>query len=97
MNSKQRALKKIREKNKREALLGAEKREAFKKEVGVDKGDYVTCKKSFKVNMLPGGFTIGKKYKVLGLGVNVVYIMDDENLEYDPMDLNLTEFKEYFN
>ena len=96
MTSKQKSLEKIKEKNKKEEIEGIERVESFKKEVGVNRGDYVTCTRSFKVGMLPGGFRVGNKYKVLGVGPNVVYIMDDENAEHDPMELNLIEFKKYF-
>lgn len=62
----------------------------------IKKSNKLKCKKSFKANMLTGGFTKGNHYEILKVTKDEVYILDDDNLEYDPMDLSYSEVEEYF-
>lgn len=96
-NSKQKALNKIRIKNKLELEKGKQRIEDFKKSIGVEVGNMITCTNSFKAPMLPGGFTKGRKYKVIGFCSNEVSILDDELNVNDPMTLNINMFNKYFN
>ena len=96
MNSKKRSLEKIRLKNKLVSDFNKKQNEEFIKIVGKNKGDFVTCTKNFKAPGLPGGFTKGISYKIVGFCGEHVCLLDDENKEYDTMDLSLSYYKEYF-
>ncbi len=94
--SKQKSLEKIRTKNKQVSNFNIKKNEDFRISIEKNVGEFVICTKSFKVNGLPGGFTKGLSYKIVGFRGEEVCILDDENKEYDTMDLNLNFYKEYF-
>lgn len=97
VNSKKRKLKKIRDKNIKVLSDSQRKFDEFKRLIGVKRDDFVTCTMSFKIDSWYGGFTKGCKYRVLGICPDfTISILDDENKEYDPMDLTLNEFNEYF-
>jgi hypothetical protein len=95
-NSKKKSLEKIRLKNRYLSDLHKKQNEDFMKSIGKNIGEFVTCKKSLKAPGLLGGFTKGISYKILGFCGEHVCLLDDENKEYDTMDLSLNYYKEYF-
>lgn len=95
-NSKKKSLDKIRAKNKYVSDFHIKNNEDFRRSIGKNTGDFATCTKSFKSNGLPGGFTAGISYKIVGFRGEEVCMLDDENKEYDTMDLSLNLYNEYF-
>lgn len=59
-------------------------------------GDNIECIKTLKVNGLPGGFRKGVSYEIYNM-TDVLIMLDDENLTYDPWELYIEDMKELFN